>query len=309
MILRPSDCENLADQQTGREHLSHTRLSAFLNCERKYELGHVDRLELLARPKPLTMGHAFHRSIELNDPEAGANELRAEAVVSSQQDEDRLRVDEATIVSAAALYLAQWPAPADEQRELEFKVRLRNPWSGHYSRTFDLLGKADGVTDLGTHLDLSEIKFTGNIDVQRVRRLKLDRQVSLECYGLWRATGKFVREVNYRFVRKPSIRQRQKESVDEFCVRLAQDYVERPDFYSHGETLYRDTEDLLRIEGELWEWADQMRRAKTRDLWTRNTSQCHEFGGCAFIPICSGEPDAMALYREREPRPQEEIAA
>jgi hypothetical protein len=33
----------------------------------------------------------------------------------------------------------------DETREMEYLVQLRNPWTGAYSRTFDLKGYADGV--------------------------------------------------------------------------------------------------------------------------------------------------------------------
>jgi hypothetical protein len=36
----------------------------------------------------------------------------------------------------------------DETREMEYLVQLRNPWTGAYSRTFDLKGYADGVVDV-----------------------------------------------------------------------------------------------------------------------------------------------------------------
>jgi hypothetical protein len=306
--LRPSDAENLAGQETGRDHLSHSSISTQTNCLRKWGWRYHEHLDLIERPRPLGMGRAFHKGIELGDPKAGADALREAAPeFLDKQGEERLRIDAAIVRAAAALYLERFGKPEDEQPEYEYCVRLRSPWTGRPSQTFDLLGYADGVRDKGAWLELVEVKFVGRIDAVDVRRLPLDRQVSLACYGLWRATGKEVREVSYRFVKKPSIRQKQGESVDEFCARVGEDYAERPDFYSHDERVFRSSDDLALIEAELWEWAEQRRQAVHRDFYPRNSSHCSDYGGCQYIPLCTGDPDAMALYR-RTHQPEEIIA-
>lgn len=309
--LRPSDATNLAGTDTGREHLSHSSISTLANCARRFEFSYVDRLETVARPRPLGMGAAFQKAIEMQDPAAGAALLREGVQIYGQADEDKLRIEEATVQAAAKLYMAKWPADDRELREYEYRVRLRSPYTGRPSNTFDLLGYADGIIDGGGWLELVENKFVGQINDLSVRRLPLDRQVSLACYGLWRATGKQVRKVHYRFTKKPSIRQKQGETVDGFIARLTADYAERPDFYSHGEELFRSAEDLLRIEQELWDWADQLRQARQRGFYSRNTSHCSDYGGCQFIPICVGDPDAAGLYqtRAKAPRANTPIAA
>jgi hypothetical protein len=98
---------------------------------------------------------------------------------------------------------------------------LRNPWTGHYSRTFDLLGYADGLIDpghraptpdrhsAGRPLELVENKLVGRIDQVMVQRLPLDRQLQLARYGIWRATGRTVSTVHFRWVKKPSIKRKQ----------------------------------------------------------------------------------------------------
>jgi hypothetical protein len=58
----------------------------------------------------------------------------------------------------------------------------------------------------------------------------------------------------------------------------------------------------VRIEAELWEWANTIREGRKRNLWARNTSHCQEYGGCAFLPICLGDPDAGSLYQRKPPR-------
>lgn len=301
LVLRPSDAENLAGQDTGREHLSHSSISTQLNCLRRYEFDKVQRLQTISRPRPLSLGSAFQHAIEHQDPNAGAKLLRDETSVFSQQDEDRLQIEEATVIAAARLYLSRWPASEHETREYEYRVRLRSPWTGRPSNTFDLLGYADGVVDCGSWLELIENKFVGQISEVSVKKLPLDRQVALACYGLWRATGKTVRKVRYRFTRKPTIRQKKGETVAQFVERLTADYAdpERRDFYSHEEQLFRSDEDLLRVEAELWTWADELRKARARGFYPRNTSHCSDFGGCPYIPLCVGDPDARSLYQTR----------
>lgn len=309
LLLRDSEAENLAGQTTGREHLSHSSLTTLLNCQRRYQLDKIERLEPVSKHRALGMGSAFQYALEVNDPHAGAQRLRDETPVSSQADEDKLRIEEAIVIAAAELYMRQWPVTSLEQREVEYRVRLRNPWTGRYSNTFDLLGYADGVIDAGGTLELIENKLQGQITQIGMRKLVLDRQISLACYGLWRATGKRVRKVHYRIVRKPTIRQKQGESVAEFCARLAADYRERPEFYSHEEPLFRSDEDLLRVEAELWTWADEVRQARRRAFFPRNTSHCTDFGGCPFIPVCVGDPDAGSLYQVRPVADELPIAA
>jgi hypothetical protein len=320
--LRAPDLANLAGEETGRGHLSHSSVSTQLDCLKKWDWKYNRRLELVQGPRPLGMGKAFQKAIELQDPEAGVLALRAASPVTleDQRAADKLMIEETTVRAAAKLYLERWPAGVGETREVQYRVRLRSPYTGRPSMTFDLLGYADGVIDQGDHLELIENKFVGQITELGVKKLKLDRQVGLSCYGLWRATGKEVRVVRYRYTRKPSIQQKKgrqtnaglvgAETAAEFCERVEADYADpdRRDFYSHAEDLFRSADDLLLLEQELWDWAEQLRDAKHRDFFTRNTSSCHDFGGCPYIPLCVGDPDAMSLYAERPVRELEEEA-
>lgn len=309
MTLRLRDPEgvNLIGVETGREHLSVTSLSALLNCQRRYQLHYETRLRLRDKPTALSLGGAYAKALEERDPTAGSRALAAERTIWSQEDQDRLEIDCAIVEACAETYLAHWPERDDELREFGFRVRLRNPWTGSPSRTFDLLGYADGLFPSMGNWGLIENKLVGQVTQVSVKRLPLDRQLALMAYGVWRATAVPVVDVDYRFVRKPSIRQRQGETVAEFTERLREDYRTRPDFYCVEEHLVRSAEDLLRIEAELWVWADQLRQAKATGFWPRNTSHCADFGGCAYIPVCVGDPDAEHLY-EIKPRSDERPA-
>ena len=356
MELRPSDALNLSGHDTGRRELHQTDISVLLACNRKYELKYLQGLELIETPRPLSLGSAFQKAIEYQDPEVGVRALRGEEqcdfcgghgmVMLSPDDEaecencdgsgfvkqadalgademtqaqhDRLVVDEAIVRGASELYLKTWPGGQGETREFEFKVRLRSPWTGAYSRTFDLVGTADGLVDtyheeiehyasgggrITAHpgYELIENKLVGQITPQKVQRLPLDRQVAIYRYGIWRATGRKVETVRYRWTRKPQIRQKQNETLEEYADRIVADYKERPDFYVHvGKPQFATTGDLLRIEAELWQLAEMVRAAERGRIFVRNTAHCSDFGGCPYVAVCTRDPDAMSLYRTVE---------
>lgn len=316
---QPNDCDRCKGKgtiaaDTGRRRLSHTMLKDMLACPRRYQLARIERLEPIARRAYLDMGSAFQLAIEHRNPEMGAAQLIDNFEVFSAEDERQRQIEAATIKAASALYLRTWPPSDAEHREYEYLVRLRSPYTGAWSHTFDLHGFADGVTDLGDALELTENKFLGKLDAATIKALKLDRQLGLMCYGLWRATGKPVTRVRYRIVRKPTIRQKKgrqtkagisgAETVDEYIARLAADYADpgRVEHYTHEEYIVRDDTDLLRTEAELWEWAEQLRGMDQRGFYPRNTDTCADYGGCRFAPICVNDPDAGSLFRRRPER-------
>ncbi|HEY0391011.1 MAG TPA: PD-(D/E)XK nuclease family protein [Solirubrobacterales bacterium] len=297
--LRPPEAENLAgktDEELSRAHLSHSSLNAQLACQQKYGYEYVDCIAPISKGAPQRMGAAFAKGLELGDPEAGIREVVEKANVLSQADEDRTRIEGITVGAAIKAYLGAYGQTDPDEREFAYRVRLRNPATGAYSRTFDLLGYADQLQAGDDAWTLIEDKLVGTIQTVAVKRLPLDRQLALTCYGIWRATGKPVTEVRYRFTRKPSIKQKQSETLDQFLDRLQVDYETRPEFYLHEETLTRTTDDLARTEAELWQWAAQRREADRQRIYPRNSSHCHDYGGCAFLSLCIGDPDAPALY-------------
>lgn len=300
--LRESDAVNLHGEETGREHLSSSQIGMLLRCPQKYAFGYEESLEPVAFRPALSLGKAFQRAIELADPEAGAQAIRDERDPRDQSEADQVEKDAAIVKAASRLYLSLYPDKPDSQKEYGYRVQLRNPWTGAYSRTFDLLGYADELAEEDGELVLIENKFVAQISEVSIRRLPLDRQISLAAYGIWRATGREVSKVRYRFTRKPSIRQKKGESVGEYLMRVERDYNDRPDFYAEEQVIYRDQAALARTEAELWEWAEQVRASRKRHLWPRNTSACTDFGGCEFLPICLGDSDALSLYQEKQPR-------
>lgn len=315
--LRPPERENLAGQDTGRDHLSQTALKTFLTCQQQFSWHYEHRLSPAVTANPLAMGRAFAHALEHSDPDAGARLLQREASVEAERAASNPWVlapstaevrTMATIVrESARTYLHAYGH--HESREVELRARIRNPArGGRYSLTHDVMARLDAVSRDWTVL--YEDKLVSQIPRSSLAaRVRLDRQVQIEAYLIWRTTGVLVSEVRYRMTLKPQIRQRQNETHDEFLQRVADDYVVRPEHYLAEEVVHPSLDDFLRLERELWRWSEQIRESRRDGTWPRNTSACHDYGGCRFLSLCAGEPGARHQFVEREKENQMEAAA
>lgn len=146
--LIESDAQNLIDEDTGREHLSASQVSTLLACPQKYGFAYEEKLEPIAFRPALSLGRAFQKAIEMADPEAGVRAIWAERTYTSQEEINQIEKDAAIVGAASSLYLSLYPDKPDGQKEYGYRVRLRNPWTGAYSRSFDLLGYADELAEV-----------------------------------------------------------------------------------------------------------------------------------------------------------------
>jgi hypothetical protein len=107
--------------------------------------------------------------------------------------------------------------------------------------------------------------------------------------------------VVYNLLAKPALRQRQRESREEFISRIEQDYLDRADEYF----------------SRLWVWVpNAAETAKQRivgsqamldsvaghPVYPRNESSCLSFGRCPFLPICQGYDSAAEMFEVRTGR-------
>ena len=106
---------------------------------------------------------------------------------------------------------------------------------------------------------------------------------------------------------KPAIRRKQAETHGIYLARIKAEYETRPDHYLVEEPVTRTTDDYLRLEQELWTWAEQIRQARRTGVFPRNTAQCHEYAGCKYLPLCAREPGAEHQFVERQKREKEAV--
>ncbi|MGE5623813.1 MAG: PD-(D/E)XK nuclease family protein [Methanocella sp.] len=279
--------------------LTHSKQVTFRNCRRAYQY----RFERCMVPKQVNMprlvGSAVHKGLETGDIDE-AMALFGGVYPSSQEEQDALDTDMAIARAILEGYAAYFAPIPNLRPEVTFELPIINPATKAHSKKFVLAGKADGIAKQHGGYWLVEYKTAGQIDKDYVDKLSLDSQITTYSYALSRVLGAPIVGTIYRVMRKPSIRRTAKETARQFQDRLIRDYQERPEFYFHEFTLYRDQEDLEIYEHELWQLTQDILQCRLTGRWYKNTSRCADWGKCAYMPLCLGH-ECEGLYVSQDP--------
>lgn len=284
-----------------KEILTFSRIKARKNCPQaehyRYGLHLVSRF----KKEALTIGAAVHKGLELGTVEGGL-ELFENTYPNDQNEQDNLEKQKATVDAMLTGYFAKWGKwDEDTEQEIEFKIPITNPKTKRKSKTFVLAGKIDGLTKIDGQYWLIEYKTASQISEGYFERLDLDDQITTYIYAIQKLRGIKIAGVIYRVVKKPTIKQTQKESVEQYCERLIKDYQERQDFYFFESKFYRSQEDLKRFELELWQFVQQFLYEKRNGINYRNTTRCLDWGKCEYMGLCAGHADAESMFEVKPP--------
>lgn len=271
--------------------LTASRINCLLSCPRKhywrYEVGMKPAQSSLA----LRFGSAWHRAMEARW--RGANCV--EAIKAAFPNEQGL--DELMAFTLSGLLIGYYLHHGESDsivKEIHPEVEFRRPLAG--SRSFDVAGKIDGLAVLHDgRIALVEHKTTSEDiapDSDYWVRLRFNPQL-LQYVEAGRALGWPIETVIYDVTRKPMIRQKQSETVEQFGDRLAADTQERPEFYfarREVPVLDDDMEEfrvqrLVMSRQILGCRAEEKRHARRDRAWPRNLSTitCR---ACEFASFC-----------------------
>jgi hypothetical protein len=271
-----------------KELLTASRMWALLSCPRRhfwrYELG----LKAVKDAHALRFGSAWHAAMEGRWCGIPLEEVIPTAVAGYEFEE----IDVAILTGLLAGYYQRYGE--DIVKELHPEVEFRHRIEG--SRTFDSAGKIDGLGVLHDgRLALVEHKTTSDSvssGSDYWLRLRLNQQV-MQYVVAARALGWDVSIILYDVTKKPAIRQRKGETVEEFGDRLGADTQERPDFYfarREVPVLDQDLEEFKVQRYELSKLILALRQAERRtrlreQAWPRNVNgmACR---GCEFAGFC-----------------------
>ena len=153
-----------------------------------------------------------------------------------------------------------------------------------------LAGKMDGIAENSARqLYLIEHKTTGEDigpDADFWPRLRIDRQVMIYTLAA-RAMDYDVRGTLYNVIRKPTIKQKQTESVQEYAERLVGDIYKRPDFYFQQRLIEHTSGDLDDAAYDLWATAKLIRFCQVNAYWPKDDYACKRWGQCAYFGLCT----------------------
>lgn len=233
-------------------NVSISRIKAFKACKKLYELKYIEKLEPVQKAESLETGSNYHELIEyLNN-----NGCLPECDFTKEY----------AMAKAYEKYI--YP---------KFKVVESEKWLEYELATDDkLIGRVDGIADDG---HIVEHKTSG-LDITESYEYNLLWDEQILAYML--LTGR--RKVWYTVCKKPTIRQKQNESDEEFYYRMVEWYDDDTESKIRLMEIERTDDEVAKFEDELMLMIDDMRHT---GYYYRNTCHCNMWGRrCEYSSVC-----------------------
>ena len=257
--------------------LSISKIKAFKSCRRLYELKYIEGLRPAVKAEALETGSNYHKLLEaLNNEE--------DIIYGDGYAGDHSK--EMAMARAYMKYIYPKFHVVEAEKWLEQDLGDGNK----------LVGIADAIAEDG---NIVEHKSTGSeITEQYEYNLLWDEQIL--AYMLM--TGS--RKVWYTVCRKPTIRQKQNESDEEFFYRMLDWYDTDTDSKIRLLQIERTDDEVEQFRDELMLMADDMIHA---GHFYRNTCHCNMYGRrCEYSSICMHyDPNQQYIEFVKEDEPYE----
>ena len=249
------------------QELTATMISSFKKCPRRYELEYVHDLKPVCTSEALAIGTNYHANVEkiLKHEEYSHEGLAGKMAEAFEK----------------YIEWQDWQAIPEQ----EFKVRL--------SRGVYLKGRLDAITKDKIPV---EHKTTGTNSLEKyIDHLAYDDQIAI--YMLVIGSPRAV----YTIIQKPSIRQKQNETEEEYLNRVS-------DWYSPEHVtcvnVVRTNAELEAKRQEIIYLAKQIKNCK---MFWRNPNTC-ALTSCPYASICLDyEPTMQIVGFEKKERKSEEL--
>ena len=248
--------------------VSQSQVKCYKSCRRLYDLRYNEGLRYKGEIQTLKDGTSYHEKLE-SLYKTGTFE----------------RTGEKADAMAAAYEKYIYP---------KFKVSVaEDPFETQLSDKHVLIGKVDGIAENGR---LVEHKTTSYDVDEFVYNLQFDEQV------LAYMAGKGVNEMYYTVCKKPTIRQKQTETEEEFIKRCVEWYDTDTENKIRVVLVKRNWKEVDEYLDTLEKTIDEMESCK---LFYRNTCNCMSYGRmCEYASICLNYDPKMEYVdfekRERE---------
>ena len=246
--------------------LSASKVKCYKACKRAYYFRYVEELVPVETAQPLVDGSNYHAMIE---------QLYKNGWFEAD-------VENNPKIAAMAMAYEKYIYP-------QFKVKAAEEWF-EYNLTDDvqLVGRFDGIAEDG--LIVEHKTTSADVDDEYVYNLQWDEQIL--TYML--ASGK--NEMYYTVCKKPTIRQKQSETAEQYYERCCAWYAEETDKKIRVIKVTRSEQEVANHKAALkyivgcMEDDENLSKGecfKDEFIYYRNCSQCTAYGRkCEFASIC-----------------------
>lgn len=309
-------------------NLHQHNLDQFLRCPFKYYLANVLKYRQRGIKKALNIGDLFaqcvyflHRGEDIAKCMLYVNDLQEPLIgrATNQQQIDELETFAIIVQSMLMGYETRFlnennikvtkynqTGGIDGFDEIiiqtivpEYKLEI--PWTvGNYH--FNYVNRLDGkIITEDNGLWVLELKSTTLIDGDLLQKLNTNFQINSYWFSMLFNEQQEVDGVLYRYIRKPSIKQKKDETLEKFRIRLSRDYLERPEFYFHEESLYFNQPQIKIFTKDMNTYFEELTRCYVTQRWPKHGVACDaNFGLCEYLKYCSNPTDeTLKTYYER----------
>lgn len=298
--------------------LTSSAVDSFVGCSKAYDFSYNKAIYPTGYPSALTTGSAVHAGTESmkrgQGLEAGMSEASKTFERKVTETISRLGPDEVEMVQEKAdrdqaktrsmlrayweLYHVGGPGDPPLDRELDFvfveqtfQLPMINPRTRRPSRTFTKAGRADGIVKLRAKPDVGlfvyELKSTSDTLEEMVEALRQSVQPATYQELAGRTLGQPITGTVVDIIKKPTIRGRKNESLDEFEDRCLAAYRDEPDRFFRRVELPHDERVVREAMEVFWQTARAIREADKYGYVAPRGRKCKKsFGWCEYKSLC-----------------------
>ena len=265
---------------------SHSRINTFKQCPKLFDYKYNQNLvKIDGDSESLMLGKAFHRGIELGDVNKLEQELDNNEDFMTEENE----TNKVIVLAMVEAFFNKFPHHNDG--DVKHEVKIETQFGGH-----DFIMFADALVEEPDGFILREYKTASRIDKTYIDKLKFNDQISRYCLAIEQVYGKRVKKIEYYVAKKPLLRLKQNETLEQFRQRLVEKISEDEESIQYFE-LGRTREQL---DEEFEDLIYDMNTIESTNRYTKNLSACSCYGNCPYLELCMKEKDALLLYEVRE---------
>lgn len=231
--------------------VSQSQVKCYKACRRLYELKYIEGLQYNKDIETLQLGSSYHDKLE---------QLYSKGYFDCGIDK----------TDAMALAYEKYIYP-------QFKVKCAEKWFEYkLNDKHSLIGRVDAIAEDG--LIVEHKTTSSDITEEYLYNLQWDEQVLayMLAYG--------VTEMYYTVCKKPTIRQKQNETEEEYFERCCKWYEEDTDDKIKVFKVSRTQEEIDKYKEQLIKTIDEIEKCT---LFYNNTSNCTCYGRrCEYSSIC-----------------------
>lgn len=318
--LSSKQTQKIIDEFKESYNLSFSSLSAYLRCPRLFWYQAIRKLEFVSIKIPFVIG---------NHVNEGLHEIYKKNPNAIKDVMKKFNVDKKNLLMTPGIT----PKIIEDLEESEMVIRALLKTYGdiykkHIEKTkhvhtefeikyqFDkrvtIKGFIDNVLKQSGKLFVHEVKTTSFLTSDYISRIQISLQIHMYFYFYNILNEVPMHGIIYDVLRKPSIRQKQKETREEYLERL---YMYYDDPQKQAESFYMETisKPLLskdRVMNTITHVVKQIEQVKTLDDFYPNDSACYVGNyKCEFFDICHMGENRLSLfnYRENRLKPKDEV--